>query len=116
MTKLISFCLCSAVFVTGLVTQWAWAVSGDPQKGRTIYERSCITCHGAKGKGDGPASKMLTPPPADLTSPKTQAKSENDLLKTIQNGRPPSSMPAFSAQLTEQEIYDVYSYIRTIGR
>ena len=116
MAKHTSVALCFVVLVIGLVIQLVWAGSGDPQKGRAIYEKNCVTCHGVQGKGDGPASKMLTPPPADLSSPKTRAKSESDLLKTIQNGRPPSSMPAFSAQLTEQEIYDVYSYIRMLGR
>ena len=31
------------------------------------YTTHCAVCHGAAGRGDGPAAKGLTPPPADLT-------------------------------------------------
>jgi len=35
--------------------------------GKEEYVRSCASCHGATGKGDGPAAKSLIKPPADLT-------------------------------------------------
>jgi mono/diheme cytochrome c family protein len=35
--------------------------------GKTEYQSSCGACHGADGKGDGPVSKELKTPPADLT-------------------------------------------------
>ena len=35
--------------------------------GKNGYVRSCANCHGAAGKGDGPAAKSLKVPPADLT-------------------------------------------------
>src|SRR6185295_8095977 len=31
------------------------------------FTTHCAVCHGATGRGDGPAAKGLTPPPADLT-------------------------------------------------
>jgi mono/diheme cytochrome c family protein len=35
--------------------------------GKDEYIRSCAACHGATGKGDGPAAKSLTKSPTDLT-------------------------------------------------
>jgi len=35
--------------------------------GKEEYVRSCASCHGVTGKGDGPAAKSLIRSPADLT-------------------------------------------------
>jgi mono/diheme cytochrome c family protein len=35
--------------------------------GKAEFLRSCASCHGASGKGDGPVAKSLTKKPADLT-------------------------------------------------
>ena len=37
------------------------------QVGYRYYVRYCSTCHGAEGRGDGPAAAALQRPPADLT-------------------------------------------------
>jgi mono/diheme cytochrome c family protein len=35
--------------------------------GAQLFRNHCATCHGATGRGDGPMSKVLRKPPADLT-------------------------------------------------
>lgn len=35
--------------------------------GKTLYDTNCASCHGATGKGEGPAGASLDPKPADLT-------------------------------------------------
>jgi mono/diheme cytochrome c family protein len=35
--------------------------------GRKEFLRSCSSCHGVSGKGDGPVAKSLVKPPSDLT-------------------------------------------------
>jgi len=35
--------------------------------GEFEYRNSCMQCHGASGKGDGPMASSLTKPPSDLT-------------------------------------------------
>jgi mono/diheme cytochrome c family protein len=39
----------------------------SPQEGRAIYLEACASCHGADGKGDGPAADTLKHRPPDLT-------------------------------------------------
>ena len=34
--------------------------------GNRVYTESCASCHGAQGRGDGPAAAGLDPPPANL--------------------------------------------------
>jgi len=100
--------------ILGTLAQFAFAISDDRSKGKALYEKQCLFCHGAQGHGDGVMGKSLTPPPADLA--KTKGKSDNELLTIIQNGRPPTAMPGFKAQLSEQEIQDLVVYIKTFGR
>ena len=35
--------------------------------GRSLYGEFCVSCHGAEGRGDGPAADGLDRKPADLT-------------------------------------------------
>lgn len=36
-------------------------------EGKALFEQHCSACHGADGKGDGPAAASLKTQPADLT-------------------------------------------------
>ena len=39
----------------------------EENPGRQEFLRSCASCHGISGKGDGPVAKSLRTPPPDLT-------------------------------------------------
>ncbi len=94
-----------------------WVSAGqEAGNGKAIYEKLCLTCHGPQGKGDGPTGKVLIPPATDLTSAATKKKSDADLLKIIREGKPPTAMPAWKGQLSEQEMRDVLAYIRSLNR
>ncbi len=87
---------------------------GHAQNGKAVYEKNCVTCHGTEGKGDGPIGKVLVPPAGDLTA--TGNKSDQDLLDTIQNGRPGTAMPSWKGGLTPQDMQDVLAYIRSLSQ
>jgi mono/diheme cytochrome c family protein len=53
----------------------------DLDSGERIYKQNCVNCHGTSGKGDGAAAEKLTPKPADLTSPATQAKKDAEAVR-----------------------------------
>jgi mono/diheme cytochrome c family protein len=40
----------------------------SPVSGKEMFTSYCASCHGKSAKGDGPASKALNSPPADLTT------------------------------------------------
>lgn len=102
--------------VMALGTQLACADNGDPAKGKATYETRCVVCHGAQGKGDGPMGKALKPSPTDFTSPKSRTKSDTEWTKIIQNGLPSTTMPGYKGQLSEQQILDVLTYIRSLTK
>lgn len=50
---------------------------------KQIFESRCVTCHGPEGRGDGPESKKLTPPPRDYHDKTWQASVDDDYLEKI---------------------------------
>jgi mono/diheme cytochrome c family protein len=84
--------------------------------GKPIYDVQCASCHGAGGKGDGPAGQALTPPAANLIE--SVANFADDYLhyRIAEGGTMDpynSSMPPFKNVLSDDEIWQVVSYINT---
>jgi mono/diheme cytochrome c family protein len=86
---------------------------GNIANGKKLAETNCFSCHGASGKGDGPAAAALNPKPADWTSPKVQAESEGTLFWKISNGRGP--MPPWK-HLPDKDRWDLVSYVKSLGK
>ncbi len=90
-------------------------------RGEAVYRRACATCHGINGDGNGPAANALNPRPRDFTrgtfkfrsTPTGNLPTDEDLFKTISNGIPRTTMPAWKNLLTEAERRDVIVYIKT---
>ncbi len=62
----------------------ATAVSEAARKeAASIFTTRCTPCHGAVGKGDGPASAGLTPKPRDLSDPAWQQAVDDEYLEKI---------------------------------
>lgn len=40
----------------------------SPVSGKVMFTTYCAACHGAEGKGNGPAAEALKTPPSDLTA------------------------------------------------
>src|SRR2546425_1561117 len=62
----------------------------NPVKGvgnaKKSVETNCLSCHGASGKGDGPAAAALPPPkPADWTSARVQSQTDGEIFWKISN-------------------------------
>jgi mono/diheme cytochrome c family protein len=84
----------------------------DPVSGRVIYSTICIRCHGIDGKG---GEMKFTPPAADLTSPTVQNKLDARLFKSVHDGRANTAMGAWREALSDDEIWDVLTYVRTLA-
>ncbi|MCB9476716.1 MAG: c-type cytochrome [Deltaproteobacteria bacterium] len=48
-----------------------------------IFDTRCMPCHGAKGAGDGPASKGLTPPPRNFQDSEWQKSVTDEHIEKI---------------------------------
>jgi mono/diheme cytochrome c family protein len=88
------------------------AKSGDPVSGREIYVNTCIRCHGIDGTGA--MGIKLVPPPADLASSDVQNRLDGTLFRRIHEGKPNTAMGAWKHSLSDEEIWDVLAYVRTL--
>ena len=86
----------------------------DVNRGKVVYERHCLACHGAHGRGDGPEAQSLTVPPANFQRFRSFLKSDEDLLRTIEHGVVFSPMHSWQGRLDEGEMQDVVAYIRVL--
>ena len=84
-------------------------------RGRAVYERDCLLCHGARGRGDGPLAVSLNPRPADFRVHMLAGHTDAQLFDWITNGVENSGMPPFAAGLSPDERWDVINYIRTFA-
>ncbi|HUJ79205.1 MAG TPA: cytochrome c [Nitrospiria bacterium] len=104
-------CVCGVLLFT--VTP---VFAADAAKGKVLYDRHCAICHGAVGKGNGPASAMMNPKPADFTGEKVKKESDTQLLNAIESGVPGTPMAAWKGTLSPEQMQDVLDYIRAFGK
>lgn len=112
-----TFSVICALAVVALGSSWAagQTARGNPEAGQAIYEKQCLRCHGSKLDGKGPDSQDLIIRPADLQSQSTRTKTDWELLVIISNGVLFSPMHGFRGKLTDQQMLDVLSYIRSVA-
>jgi copper resistance protein D len=79
--------------------------------GTAVYRQNCAVCHGADGKGDGPAAASLPIKPADLLLPHLFAHTVGDLYWWIGHGLG-GVMPPFAGALTPTQRWNVIHFIR----
>jgi mono/diheme cytochrome c family protein len=88
------------------------ADSNSVDVGKRLYERECLACHGARGRGDGPKAADLERKPGNLADPAMWDQSDGALFWKISEGRAP--MPTMKALLSEGERWHVVNYLRTL--
>ena len=81
-------------------------------RGKEIYAKTCVVCHGESGKGDGPASATLEQKPADFTdSTHSKYYSDQGRIYIIKKGVKGTPMKDWESVLNEKEIQSVYAYV-----
>lgn len=81
--------------------------------GKSLYTTHCKSCHGTKGKGDGPKASQLDTDCGDFTKPTFHAQTDGALFYKTYEGR--KDMPSFKKKIPEaNDIWDVVNYMRTL--
>lgn len=90
---------------------------GAPAQGEEIFTANCASCHGENARGEGPAAAALDPQPANLAENQT-AMSDSYMFWRISEGGAMdpfnSQMPAWQGTLSEDQIWQVIAYLRTL--
>ena len=79
------------------------------QSGADTYKAKCLMCHAADGTASGPAGKSLNVP-----SFKASKQTEAEMIAETKAGK--GKMPAFAGKLTDAQIKDVVTYVRTLQK
>lgn len=115
-----SYRVCVVVFCVLILGGASAVMAADAAKGRPLYQQYCSVCHGAQGKGNGPAAASMKPRPRDHTdSSYMNALSDEHLLQVLIDGgqavnRSPL-MPGWKGTLTPAQMRDVIAYLRTLA-
>jgi mono/diheme cytochrome c family protein len=91
-------------------------------KGKQVYYKRCVWCHGVEGGGDGPSADRLFTRPRNFIQGTFKIRQtdsgelprEEDLILTVKNGLPGSAMPAWGEFLKEDEIVAVVNFVKTL--
>ncbi|MBI2822659.1 MAG: cytochrome c [Acidobacteria bacterium] len=106
----------------GLLLCFSTTAALAADDGAAVYKKMCVKCHGAEGKGDGPAAKMFkNQSMGDLSSKAEMGKlSDADLAKIVTEGGQAVGkskiMPAHKDKLSEAEIKAVVAYLKSLQK
>ncbi len=92
------------------------------ERGREVYMRRCVGCHGVKGDGNGPAATFMDPRPRDFrtgtfkfrVTPSGSLPLDGDLFRTITRGVRGTAMPSWH-ELPEKDRWAVIQFIKTFS-
>lgn len=105
--------LVSIVIGLWIGANWAAAAfAADAGGGKASYEKSCVGCHAADGKGNEKMATILGEKTLSIVGKDTTKKSDEQLLKVIAEGA--GKMPA--SKLTKAEQKQVLAYTRTLAK
>jgi mono/diheme cytochrome c family protein len=104
------------------VTLLAWNDAAVVSRGQALYAARCAACHGINGEGQSTASGSTTPlaPPHDASG-HTWRHPDFALVQLTKSGASDvtcleldqNAMPRFEQTLTDRDVIDVLSYIKS---
>jgi len=82
-------------------------------RGRQLFLKDCAVCHGSEGRGDGVATLPVRPDDLGKIAP-PPVFPDGVVAYRIINGV--KMMPAFKSVLSENEIWDLLNFIRSLKK
>jgi mono/diheme cytochrome c family protein len=92
---------------------------GNPRQGEALYQEKCVLCHGGAGQG-WDWSKKVEQPPVPVPDLATVVPERDDafLFSVVKDGGEAVGksrfMPPFGFQLSDQEVWDLVAYMRSL--
>ena len=87
----------------------------DLAEGKSIFAKSCASCHGATGLGDGPAGTNLNPrPPAIGTLEHMKGVTPALTYRIVSVGIAGTPMVGYAGTLTPEQRWNVVAYINSL--
>jgi mono/diheme cytochrome c family protein len=84
-------------------------------EGDKLYGAECSMCHGMDGRTPTGLGRGLYPRAVDLGAPQVQAYSDAELFWIVKNGIRLSGMPAFGKSESDEHIWSIVQYLRTLN-
>ncbi len=88
----------------------------DVARGATLYQSHCAVCHGASGRGDGPAGLQLDPRPVNFTDQtRADQRSPLSLYEVISQGVEGTPMASYAGQLSSADRWALAYYVGSLA-
>ncbi|HEX6562931.1 MAG TPA: cytochrome c [Chthoniobacterales bacterium] len=84
------------------------------EQGDKLYATDCTMCHGSDGRSPTDNGRWMYPRASDLTSREVQTYSDRELFWIVKNGIRLSGMPAFGKVESDEHIWNLVNYVRTL--
>jgi mono/diheme cytochrome c family protein len=86
-------------------------------QGKATFKSKCQKCHGPNGLGDGPDADPDHAEDMDLTRSSRAAKNPDGVMfYKVSNGRKNPKMTPFKDQLSEEQIWAVVAYAKSLRK
>ncbi|MFQ5742951.1 MAG: c-type cytochrome [Acidobacteriota bacterium] len=122
-TLIASFVTAGLLATTGCTQSLKQPTAGGSLDGQAVYTRYCAACHGSQGDGQGRAAYLLFPKPRNFQRGQFKLRStaqgrpptDQDLVRTVREGIPGTSMFSFDELLNDTELEAVVQYVKSLS-
>lgn len=84
----------------------------DLDNGKTLWNQHCKSCHGTKGKGDGPKAAQLDTEAGDFSKAAFQNQTDGAIYYKTYQGR--DDMPSYKTKIPDaNDNWALVNYMRT---
>lgn len=82
------------------------------ERGKVMFERYCVPCHGDKAAGDGTVVNKGFPAPPSLMTAKLRGWTDGRIYHVISEGQ--NIMPSYASQVRREDRWYVIRYLRKL--
>jgi mono/diheme cytochrome c family protein len=95
-----------------LTSPFAPGDTAAQDRGRIVYQRFCVMCHGAGGGGDGIVAARGFPPPPSLLADNARQMKDGRMFHISTYGQ--GNMPPYAGQVASADRWAAVMYVRAL--